>query len=72
MRKTVLLYIIMLLLIIVSEKVFIFVCSFLFGYGIGYYSFNLLRPKRPKDEIIDFFLSYKNNVIECGILNRKT
>ena len=51
---------------------FIIVSSFLFGYSIGCYSFDLLKPKNPRNEITDSVLSFnKNNGIKCGLLNRK-
>ena len=41
-----------------SEKTFIIISSFLFGYCVGYYSFELVKLKNRKSEIRDFFLSY--------------
>ena len=41
-----------------SGKMFIIVSSFLFGYCIGYYSFELVKSKNWKYEIHYFFLSY--------------
>ena len=56
MKETTL-YIIFLLMT-VSEKIFITVTSFVFRCWVGYYSFGLFKPKNPRDEINDFFLSY--------------
>lgn len=46
--------------------------SFIIGYSIGYYSCDLFKPKKPRneirDEIIDFVLSYNN---KHGIINKK-
>ena len=47
---------------------FIFINSFVFGYCIGYYSYNFFKPKSLKDEIIDFILRYN---IKHGIVNKK-
>ena len=41
-----------------SEKMFIIVSSFLFGYCVGYYWFELVKSKNRKYERHDFFLSY--------------
>ena len=43
---------------VMSEKMFIIVSSFLFGYCIGYYSLELVKSKNWKYEIHYFFLSY--------------
>ena len=60
------------LLLAMSEKMFIIVSSFLFGYCIGYYSFELVKSKNPKYEIHDFFLSYdKRNGTQRRITNKK-
>ena len=47
-----------------SQKMFIIISSFVFGYCIGYYSFELLKRRNPKDEINDFILSHnrKNGI----------
>ena len=47
---------------------FIFINSFVFGYCIGYYSYNFFKPKCLKDEIIDFILRYN---IKHEIVNKK-
>ena len=44
------------------EKLFIIASSFVSGYCIGYYSYNFFKPKKPKDEIIDFILRYNTNM----------
>ena len=51
-----------------SEDMFIFISSFVFGYCVGYYSYNFFKPKSLKDEIIDFILRYS---IKHGIVNEK-
>ena len=38
-------YIVIILLMPLSEKMFIIMSSFVFGYCIGYYSYNFLKPK---------------------------
>ena len=48
---------------------FIFISSsFVFGYCVGYYSYNFFKLKSVKDEMIDFILRYN---IEHGIVNKK-
>ena len=70
MKQTTL-YIIFLILVM-SEKMFVIVSSFLFGYCIGYHSFELVKSKNRKFEIHDFFLSYnKRNGILRRITNKK-
>ena len=51
------------------EKLFIIASTFLFPYCIGYYSYNLFKPKIPKDELNDFILRYN---IKHGIVSKKT
>ena len=51
-----------------SEDIFIFISSFVFGYFVGYYSYNFFKPKSVKDEIFDFILRYN---IKHGIVNKK-
>ena len=41
---------------------FIIVTSFLFGYCVGYYTFELIKSKNQKYEIHDFFLSYNKKM----------
>ena len=38
---------------------FIIIGAFLFGYCIGYYSFDIFKHKNHKHEIDEFFLSYE-------------
>ena len=44
---------------------FIVLISFVSGYCVGFYFFDLMRPRRKftksEEEIIQFFLNYKNN-----------
>ena len=56
---------------VMSEKMFIIVSSFLFGYCVGYYSFELVKSKNRKYETHGFFLSYnKKNGKQCRIPNK--
>ena len=55
---------------VMSEKMFIIVSSFLFGYCVGYYLFESVKSKNRKYEIHDFFLSYKKNGKQCRISNK--
>ena len=41
-----------------TERMFIIIGAFLFGYCLGYYSFDLIKYKNRKHEIHEFFLSY--------------
>ena len=50
------------------EKMFIMMSSFVFGYCIGYYSYNFLKPKHAKDEIIYSILRYN---IKHGVVDKK-
>ena len=43
------------LLVIMPERMFIIIDAFLFGYCLGYYSFEFMKSKNPKHEIHDFF-----------------
>ena len=43
---------------IMSERMFIIVSAFLFGYCLGYYSFEFMKSKNRKHEIHEFILSY--------------
>ena len=45
-------------MMIMSEKMFIELGAFGFGYCLGYYSFEILKYKNQKEEIHEFFLSY--------------
>ena len=42
-----------------SEKMFVVVGAFVFGYCLGYYSFEIFKHKNQAEEIHDFFLRYK-------------
>ena len=56
---------------VMPEKMFIIVSSFLFAYCVGYYSFELVKLKNWKYEVHDFFLSYNNkNGKHCRISNK--
>ena len=58
------------LLVIMSERMFIIIDAFLFGYCLGYYSFEFMKSK--KHEIHDFFLSYnKKYGMQCRIFDEK-
>ena len=43
---------------IMSEKMFVILGAFLFGYSFGYYLFGISKYKNNKDEIHQFFSSY--------------
>ena len=47
---------------VMSEKMFITVSSFLFWYCVGYYLFELVKSKNRKYEIHDFFLNYNKKM----------
>ena len=49
-------FIVIILLMSLSEDMFILISSFVFGYCVGYYSYNFFKLKNLKDEIIDFIL----------------
>ena len=61
-------FIVIVLSMSLSEDMFIFISSFVFGYCVGYYFYNLFKLKILKDEIIDFILRYN---IKHGIVNKK-
>ena len=46
------------LLMIMAERMFIIAGSFLFGYCLGYYSFEFMKYKNRKHEIHESFLTY--------------
>ena len=49
----------LLLLFCVSETFFIVLISFVCGYCVGYYFYDIIMPrKKSEEEIIQFFLSY--------------
>ena len=41
---------------IMSERMFIIVGTFLFGYCLGYYSLEFMKSKNQKHDIHEFFL----------------
>ena len=44
----------------------------MFGYCIGYYSFELLKRRNTKDKINDFILSYnRKNGIQRRVFDKK-
>ena len=49
---------VILLLMAMLEKMFAIFGFFLFGYCLGYYSFEILKYKSKKYEINEFFSSY--------------
>ena len=60
------------LLMIMSERMFIIVGAFLFGYCLGYYSFEFMKSKNRKHEIHEFFLSYnKKYGMQCRLFDEK-
>ena len=44
---------------IMSENMFVVVGAFVFGYCLGYYSFELFKYKNRAEEIHQCFLRYK-------------
>ena len=55
-----------------TERMFIIIGAFLFGYCIGFYSFDIFKYKNRKHEIDDFFSSYnKKYGMQHGIFDRK-
>ena len=63
---------VIILLLTMSQKMFIIISSFVFGYCIGYYSFELLKRRNPKDEINDFILSYnRKKGIQRRVFDKK-
>ena len=57
---------------IMSERMFIIVGAFFFGYCLGYYSFEFMKSKHRKHEIHEFFLSYnKKYGIKCRLFDEK-
>ena len=60
------------LLMIMLERMFIIVGAFLFGFCLGYYSFELMKSKNQKHEIPEFFLSYnKKYGMLCRLFDEK-
>ena len=61
------------LLMVMSERMFVIVGAFLFGYSLGYYSFEIFKYENKKHEINDFFSSYnKKYGVQCGSFDEKT
>ena len=61
------------IMMIMSEKMFILLGAFVFGYCVGYYSFEILKYKNRKEEIHDFFLSYNEKYgSQCRCSYEKT
>ena len=57
---------------IMSERMFIIVGASLFGYCLGYYSFELMKSKNRKREIHEFFLTYnKKYGMQCRLFDEK-
>ena len=55
-----------------TERMFIIIGNFLFGYCLGYYSFDIFKYKNQKHEIDDFFSSYnKKYGMQHRILTKK-
>ena len=49
---------ILLFLLGISETFFITLISFVGGYCVGYYFYDLIRPKNSTEHIVQFFSSY--------------
>ena len=57
---------------IMSERMFIIVAAFLFGYCLGYYSSEFMKSKNRKHEIHEIFESYnKKNGVQCRFFDEK-
>ena len=55
-----------------TEKMFITIGPFLFGYRLSYYSFDIFKYKNRKHEIHEFFLSYdKKYGMQHRVFNEK-
>ena len=55
-----------------TEKMFIIIGTFLFGYCLGHYSFDIFKYKNRKHEIHEFFLSYdKKYDMQHRVFNEK-
>ena len=53
---------VILLILIISEKLCIALGAFLFGYIVGYNLFEMFKRNNKKDEIHEFFSSYKKKI----------
>ena len=61
------------LLMVMSERMFVIVGAFLFGYCLGYYSFEIFKLKNKKHEINEFFSSYNQKYgVQYGFFGKKT
>ena len=61
------------LFMVMSERMFVIVGAFLFGYCLGYYSFEIFKYKNKKHEINEFFSSYnKKYGMQYGFFGEKT
>ena len=60
---------ILLILLTKSETFFICLNSFVCGYCVGYYFYDLLRPKHPAEAILQFFSNYnrKHGFVDSNI-----
>ena len=59
-------------LMFMTERMFIIIDTFLFGYCLGYHSFDIFKFKNRKHEIDDFFSSYnKKYGMQHRIFDRK-
>ena len=57
---------------ILSERMFIIVLAFLFGYSLGYYLFEFMKSKNRKHEMHELFLSYnKKYCVHCRLFDKK-
>ena len=55
-----------------TERMFIIIGAFLFGYCFGYCSFDIFKYKNRKHEIHEFFLSYdKKYGMQHRVFNEK-
>ena len=58
---------------IMSGKMFVLLRTFIFGYCLGYYSFEILKYKNRKEEIHEFSLGYNKKCdSQCGRSYEKT
>ena len=55
---------VILLILIISEKLYIVLAAFLFGYIVRYNLFEMFTYHNKKDEIQEFFSSYKKNMAQ--------
>ena len=70
MRQNIL-YVIFIVMIM-SEKMFVVVDAFVFGYCLGYYSFEIFKYKNWAEEIHECFLRYKKNMADSvDVLTKK-